>query len=569
MRIGSIVVLFSAAVLLLSTGCGGSVVESGGPQQTAKGSFTKEFGPSADRHNNFPFSGRYDTKTQYLYTPREVGGSGIITKLRLRRYYTGTTTVTCPNTTVKMGHTTVSALTTTWADNVENGAGTEQTVLNNATITIPAADSGTWIDITLTTPFDYNGVDNLVVDFERATKCTVDVPTTTYSAWTGRRAHASATDTIAGTPEFDAVNATGVDTSQPWMQFVFAGGDNTVRAADGTSDSGSDIAPANAGRTQLLILASDINGSGPITGMAIRPSAATTEVMLSGVSVVLSNVPPSVTDLGADFAANRANATSSTTVASGMNYTVPGNLSGPVWIPFNGGAFNYDGTSNILVDITVSSATGTYDVACEDTPTNRIVASLDPEALAGNTSARSFEPVFRFNGGTMDTVTAGSSNDPYPFSASLSVRRQYLYPAAMLGTKGAIDRIAFRLKNDSAAGTYDNFEVVMGHTSASGLTSTFADNLADQTTVFNGTVTITAGLKAGDWIEIPLSHSFSYDGTRNLVVQVAADPGTAQNSIVADGPGTEYANYHLFATDRSFATGTLNSSIADQRLWLK
>ena len=64
------------------------------------------------------------------------------------------------------------------------------------------------------------------------------------------------------------------------------------------------------------------------------------------------------------------------------------------------------------------------------------------------------------------------------------------------------------------------------------LSTTFADNMTDPTTVFTGTLNIPAGFRAGDWVTMPVS-GFTYDPTQNLVVEVAQDGGMVDNSILA------------------------------------
>jgi hypothetical protein len=63
--------------------------------------------------------------------------------------------------------------------------------------------------------------------------------------------------------------------------------------------------------------------------------------------------------------------------------------------------------------------------------------------------------------------------------------------------------------------------LVLGHTTLSSLGGTsFSFNIeSDLTNAFSDTISIPAGLKAGDWVSIPLSTSFNYDATKNLVVQ--------------------------------------------------
>jgi hypothetical protein len=73
-------------------------------------------------------------------------------------------------------------------------------------------------------------------------------------------------------------------------------------------------------------------------------------------------------------------------------------------------------------------------------------------------------------------------------------------------------------------------------------------------------------MKAGDWIEIPLSNSFAYDGTSNLVVQMASDSGDGTNYIIRSGDA-RYGGYHLSTPARADATGVIDAYMVDQRLW--
>lgn len=82
-----------------------------------------------------------------------------------------TTGLTCPDVTIRMGQTSLTSLTTTFANNVEQGKGPLATVLQNKQVAIPALGVGDYIKLTLDTPFYFNGVDNLVVEFIRIGAC--------------------------------------------------------------------------------------------------------------------------------------------------------------------------------------------------------------------------------------------------------------------------------------------------------------------------------------------------------------------------------------------------------------
>ena len=158
---------------------------------------------------------------------------------------------------------------------------------------------------------------------------------------------------------------------------------------------------------------------------------------------------------------------------------------------------------------------------------------------AGGVDNMEYHISFRFNGGTMDVITAEDVTWSVPFTNSFDIRSQILFDAWQLGTGGPVTGISFRLSNGSLASDHLAATVVLGHTTNTVLSLTFADNMTDPTTVFTGTLNIPAGLEAGDWFTIPVS-GFTYDPTQNLVFEVNQDAGTATNGILAtnvDVPG--------------------------------
>ena len=98
------------------------------------------------------------------------------------------------------------------------------------------------------------------------------------------------------------------------------------------------------------------------------------------------------------------------------------------------------------------------------------------------------------------------------------------------------------------------------------LTDTFVDNMLDATTVFSGTFSLPGGLKAGDWIEIPLSTSFAYDQNKNLVVQHASDAGATFHGCLGDIDSTRFPSRRVWNSDRTSLTGTVADRIFDLKM---
>ncbi len=140
-------------------------------------------------------------------------------------------------------------------------------------------------------------------------------------------------------------------------------------------------------------------------------------------------------------------------------------------------------------------------------------------------------------------ITAEDQTWSVPFNNALNYRTQFLFDACQLGTGGPVTGISLRLADPSAASDYANATIVLGHTTNTTLSITYADNMTDPTTVFSGALSVLSGLNAGDWVTLPVS-GFTYDPTQNLVVEVTQDAGTAVNDILAtntDTPGASGA----------------------------
>ncbi|MEA3208287.1 MAG: large repetitive protein [Chthoniobacter sp.] len=102
----------------------------------------------------YPYYGYYSkSRTQTIYLASELGGAARLAALAL---YVGSTTTQVFNTwTIRLKHTTQSTTTSSW-----DGSG--WTVVHQSSVT-PSATG--WLTFNFTTPFNYNGTSNLLVDF--------------------------------------------------------------------------------------------------------------------------------------------------------------------------------------------------------------------------------------------------------------------------------------------------------------------------------------------------------------------------------------------------------------------
>jgi hypothetical protein len=459
---------------------------------------------------------------QYLYIPSDIRGAGIISAIAIQHQVGTDPAIDCPGTTIKLSHTNLANLTNTFASNLNTGQGRQVTVVNNRTVSFPAGAAGSWQLIPLDSPFEYNGRDNLVVDMVTG-GCTGTEHDAVVVGWPYTAVlYTSSLASATGTNGVWAAN----------MRFVFDGGDDTVAYPVTTGDTAPFSLASAWHHMQVLYKPGDIDGSGPITGVAIISTEAPTDAASYTVNVRMAHTKlAALTDT---FDSNHSGKL--TTVAKNATFTVPAGVPAgtPIWLPVSG-SFKYNGTDNLLLDIEVLSADSTTEWAMDDTtnPDSRAYGAVG--ATTGYTGAGSYHTVFRFNGAPVYVLTAGGFNNNGIFNGTWSTAT--LYRASELGSAGKITSVSCRLWFDAVAADYANFKIDMGHATVAGL-SLPATDFSDRKTVFAGTVSVPAGFLAGDWIDIPLMHPFSYNGKDNLIVWMGNDgtgPGTAtSNSCKAE-----------------------------------
>ncbi len=532
----------------------------GAPPPLTAGTFVKTYGPAASVNSNYPFSDA-DIKHQTLYTASEVGGAGKISALHFRRSTAAATPVTCPNATVRLGHTSLSALTSDFASNIDRSS--LVTVLNNATVAIPAGAINTWFEIPFTTPFGYNGVDNLVVEIEKTAGCTNNVLVTFFDGGVpGQRAYSIAADSNPDTAQHNQFTANAVDVLQPWAKFTFAGGDDPVRypVTQATGNSLPFAASSGNRHVQMLHLSDDINGSGPITGIAMISNEAPTNAASYTVNIKLGHTTlAAFTALANTFASN-FNVGSPATVAIAATFTVPAGVPAgtPIWLPLSG-TFNYNGIDNLIVDIEVTgTVTEDTRIAMDDTIAGRrLYAAVG--AATGTVAAGAYHTVFRFNGAPVQVMPLTNSvNTLVLGSTDPGGQIQNLYDSTSLGTGGRITNVAVRLFGSTLTATsLANYKVYMGHTAKTqyNIADTYASNMDENMPVFNGTLTIPAGLKQGDWVSIPLQTPFTYDPGKNLSILFTSDFGAAGNAVYEHVDSTRFPLHAGYRVDNAVDTG--------------
>ncbi len=552
--------------VVVLTACGGG---GGGGGDAAGGpttGFTKTVElPSTEDNWIGPFAAT-GARYQMLVKAADVGGAGPIRSIAFRRAV-AMGAVTCADVTIRLGHTGLNDLTTTFANNVEEGRGSTVAVVDGGSVAIPAGATDEYFTIRFDRTFHYNGADNLVVD----------VISGACSSSVVLRATEAATPYTTLIWTFDTAAATGATySSLANMKLAFVAGDDALTySAAGTVLFGSPFTndPGGLTKVQTLYLASDIDGRGRVTGIGF-PVGAPAVAQTHTVTVRIGH--STLTELGTTFDDNYAG--TPVTVASGATFHVPAGLAAGtyVWLPLSDGSFTYNGSDNLVVEVSVTPGGELLSWRGHDPSGGPIVSiyGFSAAATAASTLDWKHDLRLRFAGGTMDVITPSAvtsgRNDAFPFSTS-DGKRQFLYLVSELGSPGRITRIACRLGGaGTTATTYADYEVVMAHTTATALGTTFATNLPPgATTVFDGSVSIPGGLDKGDWAEIPLSTPFVYNGTDNLLVQIAGPGGPEANRCAIDDTSTtRYANRRLDGAQAA-ATGTPTHALLDTRFVLE
>jgi hypothetical protein len=556
------IILFCAIVAslaMLALGCSGGGGGGGGGGAVA-GTFTKTVAPSNGSAWDAPF---WDLSAysheQHLVLASDINGSGYIRSISLR-LDSNTSAVPCPSFAVNMGNTSLAALTDTFASNVQQGKGSLATVRNAALFTVPAGTAGEYFTINFDTPYYYNGVDNLVVEFIAVGACSGTIALDASATANNYVLHTSLNGSATG----------GLYTEYLNMKFNFAGGDDSIRYTDlGTAGYINSHPFGVSAKVQLLYTAAEINGAGLITSIgfpvATPTRTGTTPSSSSTVTVKLGHT--NRTELTDTFTTNFSG--TPITVTNARTVTIPAGIpdGAYVWISLPDGAFYYNGTDNLVVQIETSFPSGDIRWICDYNGTKtRLDGNIgDTTVVTGPDNARYFIK-FRFAGGTVDVITTENDGLTFPYG-TLPNKQQFLYRAAELGTKGSISRIAYRLRLVPTASTYGSFQVVLGQTTNTTLGDTsFSANMTGAQTVYSGTYTIPAGLRAGDWMEIPLSTPFAYDGVSNLVVQTSNLAGV-DNQIAAENSATRYPARRAYLSNNTGDDPNASDNIlADLRL---
>lgn len=564
--------LRSVAVLclfFLLTACGGGGNSTSAPAvpPAASGSFFRTVPGANENITGFlDANPQNHMRWQNLFRATQIAGAGLITGISVQYNNVQDTSASCPAMTIRLSHSSLPEVVDSFSDNLDNGRGRAVTVLSGKTVTFPAGAKETWHRIDFDTPFYYNGMDSLVVEFDAT------------GPFGGRLLDACDTDLGHLCTVFNSTPGATTGTTARFLQrtqFHFRGGDCAF-VTEPDPNSLPFTNEMDVRKIQVLYRPAEVGGSGPIRGLGFQVASTTT---LQTYTLSLKVGHTTLSEPGTTFADN-FNAGAPVTAADRIEFTVPAGIpeGGYFWIPWVGAPFTYNGTQNLLLELEVTSPSGVVWLASHTGSEITRILAVPGSTVASARDWCQYGVKFRFAGGNVDALTSGEGSVMMPFSSTSGNKSQHLYRATELGTRGRITKLALRMHTNTAAPTtFGDFTVRLGHASlgaASGLNNAFASNLADGSVeVFRGTFTVPADVRYGDWLEIPLTAPFVYDAARNLVLQVSSAPGLSACPVSLSGDlAAEQARYsHCHAgalTSGAENATTVTHGIFDLRLIL-
>ena len=376
------------------------------------GQTTVTIGSGTNVGTNYPISPYFGySYSQQIVLQSEIANAGSITKIRF--YSNGTAlTSNCNNWTIYLGHTTKTVFTSN-TDWIQSSSLTQ--VFSG---TVNASPSAGWMEVTLSTPFNYNNTDNLIVGVdENASSYTGGSSTSYFRIWTtpvtNRGIHYKNDTTnpdpssisLTGTRtsyiaqmQFDItppvtpyVSATAVTafgntcintTAGPNSTTITAGnltGNITLGAltgfsysttAGGTYNSTLDLTPSSGNINQVVYVKFDptlvqsYSGNIPITGGGL---AATVNVAVTGAgvnsapTVSVNGTSGSITTSGATVSGSTISALGCSTVtAYGIEYSTTSGFANGTGIQVAGSGFSGSAGGTFNTTLTGLSATTTY-----------------------------------------------------------------------------------------------------------------------------------------------------------------------------------------------------------------
>jgi hypothetical protein len=159
----------------------------------------------------------------------------------------------------------------------------------------------------------------------------------------------------------------------------------------------------------------------------------------------------------------------------------------------------------------------------------------------------------------------GSSNNYIPWWPGQYQRYQQWYDASQFTGSGAIQKISFRPDDYYSyrqwTTSYTGVQVYLSHLSSSTMSTTYANNYGSQRTlVFSGSFNWNHPANDKEWLDIPFTRNFNYNGVSNVVFEISYTGGSySGNYPILDYDSSVYLK-RLYARNPTDATGYLTNN---------
>ena len=204
----------------------------------------------------------------------------------------------------------------------------------------------------------------------------------------------------------------------------------------------------------MLYTADEIDGSGPVTGIAFQMGAASVQ---NDVTYTLKLGHTTLAALTATYADN-FDSGAPVTVANALNFTIPLGLQAGdyFWVPIPDGIFTYNGTDNLVVEVDVPAATATTSLKLTLNVPGRRASGDSGNDVATAVGTHTYHIKLRFNGAPVQIMPVGNGFTPQVlggYAVTGAGQIQSLYRPNLVGTGGVITSVSVRLMGSSKAAT--------------------------------------------------------------------------------------------------------------------
>ena len=466
-------------------------------------------------HVKAPFLGSVDEcRYQVIYTPEQVGNSGLIEKISFDRKENDMDVGNFSNLEIYMAYTKREGLTDTFDDNY---FGNLSKVFSRNEIELNSSNDDPWIYFDFDEGFYYDSSFNLVIEIR----------------WDGNGGN----DVFITEEEYDKVNRdlmswdldspTGtLDTNgyMPIVKFQVKLVDNITHISGPEDDTNywplyGDIG-THEGHYQSLYTPEEVGTEGSISRISIKKENPGDSGTFKDFHIFLFNVD--IKNLSEGIYDNQEGL--DTLVFERKSFTIES--SDDPWIHFDLDTdFLYDSSYNLLLDIFWKNGTATIPTyVTEGFSENRRAwgNEINPEITYTDNkqTVAEFETEFEHN----IAVDEGYQSRWVPFCSDdlEEMHIQMMYGDELLDESGVMDKLYLQSSEyETSSITVENLSIRLGHSHKDSLSNEFNSNIDDSwIEVLNASSYNISSNWECPWIEFDIDDTFDYNGQDNLVVDI-------------------------------------------------